>query len=93
MCYPGIHVWSRDAMALIEKQEEKVHVFETNLIRRIVGIKKYHKRKTDELREEQLARNNLAWAGHGVRMGDEKLAKTADIQKVEGKGGERGPKL
>ena len=52
-----------------------------------MGVKKYHKRRRDELREEELARNNLAWAGHGVRMGDEKLAKSADIQKVEGKRG------
>ena len=31
--------------------------------------------------------------GHAERMGDEKLAKTADAQKVEGKRVERGLKL
>ena len=80
-------------MRLTEKQE-KVQVCETNLVRRIVGVKRADKRRTDELRVEvgvkdnfkkKLARNCLTWAGHAEMMGDEKLAKRADAQKVEGK--------
>ena len=33
-------------------------------------------------------RSRLKWAGYVERMGDEKLAKRSDAQKVEGKGGE-----
>ena len=33
--------------------------------------------------KKKLVRNNLKWAGHVERMGDEKLAKRADAQKVE----------
>ena len=35
----------------------------------------------------KLVRSRLNWAGHVERMGDEKLAKKADVQKVEGKRG------
>ena len=81
-------------MALTDKQEEKVQVCETNLVRRIVGVKRADKGKTNELFfKKELARSSLTWAGHAETMGDEKLAKRADAQKVEGKGGERGPKL
>ena len=51
VCYSGIHEWTKDAMVLTEKQE-KVQVCETNLVRRIVGVKRADKRRTDELRVE-----------------------------------------
>ena len=101
MHYPGIHEWTGDE-ALTEKQE-KVQVCEINLVRRIVGDKRADKRRMDELRVEvgvkenfknKLAMSSLTLAGHAERMGDKKkLAKRADIQTVEGKRGERGPKL
>ena len=34
---------------------------------------------------KKLARSRLTWASHAERMGDEKLAKRADAQKVESK--------
>ena len=52
------------------------------------------KRRMDELRVEvgvkesfkkNLVMSRLKWVGHVERMGDEKLAKGADTQKVEGK--------
>ena len=43
-----------------------------------VGVKESFKKK--------LVRSWLKWAGQVDRMGDEKLAKRADAQKVEGKG-------
>ena len=38
--------------------------------------------------EKKFVRSRLTWPGHVERMGDEKLTKRADAQKVEGKGGE-----
>ena len=81
-------------MALTDKQEEKVHVCETNLVRRTVGAKRADKGKTDELFfKKELARSSLTWAGHAETMGDEELEKRADAQKLEGKIGKRRPKL
>ena len=83
-------------MPLTEKQQ-KVQFCEHNLVRRIVGVKRADKRRMNELRVEvggrreevsfkkTLARSRLTWAGHVDRMGDEKLSKSADVQKVEGK--------
>ena len=102
MCYPGIHECTRDAMALTEKQEKKVQVCETNLVRRIVVVKRTDKRRTDKLRmdvgvkdnvKKKLAGSSLTWAVLAETMGNEKLAKGADSHKVEGKRGERGRKL
>ena len=93
MCYPGIHEWTRDPTALTEKQEEKVQVSETDLVRRIVGFERDDKRRTDGLRVEvgmkenfkkKLARSNLTWTGHAEGMGDEKLAELM-LRKWRGK--------
>ena len=45
-----------------------------------IGVKESFKRK--------LLRSRFKYAGHVERMGDEKLAKRSDAQKVKGKGGE-----
>ena len=50
-----------------------------------VGGKEHFKKK--------LAKKSLTWAGHAERMGDENLANRADVQIVEERRGERGPKL
>ena len=55
-------------MTLTEKQQEKVQVYKTNLVRRIVGVKRADKRRMDELRvdvgvkekiKKKLARSRL----------------------------------
>ena len=46
-------------MALTEAQWEKVQVCETNLVRRIVGVKRADKRRTDELRVEVGVKGNV----------------------------------
>ena len=61
------------------------------LVRIIVGIKRVDKRRMYEMGVEvevtesakKLARG--IWAAHVERMGDGKLAKRTDAQKVEGK--------
>ena len=39
-------------MAMMEKQQRKVQVCENNLERRIAGVKRVDKGRTEELREE-----------------------------------------
>ena len=99
-CGTSSYLNGLDAMALTEKQQ-KVQVCENNLVRKIMGIKRFAKRRVDDTREEigvkeslkkKLSRSRLAWAGHVVRMGDEKLAKSADAQKVEGRKRRGSPK-
>ena len=72
----------------------EVQVSENNLVRRTVGVERSDKRRMDELRVEvglkesfkkKLVMSRLTWAGHVERMGDEKMAKRADAQKVKGK--------
>ena len=62
-----------------------------NLVRRIVGAKRADKRTMDELRVEVGVKEGFqkkllrsTWTGHVGKMGDEKLAKRADVPKVEG---------
>ena len=68
-----------ETTALREKQHEKVHVCESNLVRRIVGDKRADKRRMDEWRVEvgvkecvkkKLVRCRLTWGGHVEIMGD-----------------------
>ena len=88
-------VYGLETKALTERQQ-KVQVCENNWIRRIVAVNRVDKGRIDELTEEvgvkesfkkKLVRSRLKWAGHVERMGDEKLAKRADAQKVERKEG------
>ena len=43
--------------------------------------------------KKKLIRSRLNWTRHVERMGDEKLAKKADAQKVEGKRRRRRPRM
>ena len=56
---PGIHECTRDTVRLTEKQEEKVQVCETNLVRRLIGVKRADKRRTGELRVEVGVEENI----------------------------------
>ena len=62
-----------------------------------MGVKGADKKRKDDMRErvgvkecfkKKLTRSKLKLAGHVEGMGNEKLANRADVQKVEGKGGE-----
>ena len=83
-----------ETMTLTYKRQEKGQVYENNLLRRIVGVKRAYKRRMGELRvavgvkerfKKKLVRDRFKWAGHMARMGDENLTKRADAQKLEGK--------
>ena len=77
-------------ITLTEIQQEKVQ----NLVRR---VKRADKRRMEDMRVEvgvkdsfkkKLVSRRLTWAGHVERMGDEKLTKRTDVQKMDGEGGE-----
>ena len=65
-----------------------------------MGVERADKRRMDEMRVEVGGKENVkkklvrsTWAGHVERIGDEKLAKRADAQTVEGKWRRGRPKL
>ena len=66
-------------------------VCKNNLVRIIVGVNRADKRRKDEMRVEVGVTESVkklvrgTWVAHMERMGDEKLAKKTDAQKVEGK--------
>ena len=81
-------LYGLEMLALTEKQQEKVQVCENNWIRRIVEVTRADKRRIDVLRvvvgvkesfKKKLVRTRLKWAGQVERMGDEKLAKRAEL--------------
>jgi len=57
---PGIHEWTKDAMALTETQE-KVQVCETNLVGRIMGVARADNRRKDELRVKESVKNKIGY--------------------------------
>ena len=72
-CVTPAYMNAIETMTLTDKQEEKVQVYETNLVRRIVGVKRADKRRTGELRVEigvkekfkkKLARARLTLTDH-----------------------------
>ena len=58
MCYPGIHN-GPETMALTEKQQDNLQVCETDLVRRIVGVKRVDKRRMDGVRAEVGVKESL----------------------------------
>ena len=92
-CVTQAYINALETMALTEKQQENVQVREKkNLVRILVGIKRAVERNMDELRVEVGVKERFkkklvrsSWAGHLGKMGDEKLTKRTDVQKVEGK--------
>ena len=65
-----------------------------NWVRIIARVKRLHKQRMEELREEvdvkenlrrNLARSRLKWAGHVERMEGERLTKRVDALRVEGR--------
>ena len=89
MCYIGIRECTRDddTKKYTTVEGPSLHT-QKKLVRRIMGVKIADKRRMDELRVEvrlnenakkKLIRSRLKWAGRVERMGDEKVAKRANI--------------
>ena len=74
-------LWEIDACYVNLKERSG----ENNWVKRIIGVKRADNRSF----KKKLARSRLTWAGNVETMGDEKLAMRTEVQKVEGKAGEK----
>ena len=81
-CVTPAYMYGLVNMALTQ---EKVQVCQN----RLVDNRKYGQteRGMKNSFKKKLVRSRLKWASYVEKMGDEKLAKRADTQKAEGKGG------
>ena len=70
-----------ETLALSELHQHKLQVCENNWIRRIAGARRVERRRMKDLREEV---GRMKWAGHMVRMKDEKLPKRSETMKHDG---------
>ena len=86
LCVMPAYIYGLEMVALTERQQQRMQVCENNLVRRIAGVKRVDRRRMDELREEigvqtsltgRFVKCQLRWAGHLVRMGEERMAKTS----------------
>ncbi len=75
-CATSVYLYGLETMALTERQQQRLQVWENNWVRRIVGVKRVDRRRMDELREEigvqmslmgRLVKFRLRWAGHLVQ--------------------------
>ena len=67
-----VNVYGLETLALTEKQQEKVQVCKNDYIRRIVGVNRADKRRTEELRVQVGAKESLRinWQGVGCNRPD-----------------------
>ena len=79
-----------ETLALSELHQHKLQVCENNWIRRIAGVKRVERRRMKDLREEvgtkacivgKIVKSRMKWAGHMVRMKDDKLPKRSETKK------------
>ena len=82
-----------ETLALSELHQYKLQVCENNWIRRIAGVNRVERRRLKDLREEvgtkacivgTIVKIRMKWAGHMVRMKDDKLPKRSETKKQEG---------
>ena len=91
-----------ETLALSELHQHKLQVCENNWIRRIAGVRRAERRRMKDLREEvgtkacivgKIVKSRMKWAGHMVRMKDEKLPKISETMKHDGCRKRRRPPL
>ena len=82
-----------ETLALSELHQHKLQVCENNWIKKIAGVRRVERRRMKDLREEvgskacivgKIVKSRMKWAGHMVRMKDDKLPKRAETKKQEG---------
>ena len=92
-CVVPANTYGLDTLALSELHQHKLQVCENNWIRRIAGVKRVERRRMKDLREEvgtkacivgKIVKSRMKWAGHMVRMKDDKLPKRSETKKPEG---------
>ena len=96
----GIPVWCQlvpsyglVTLVLSELHQHKLQVCENNWIRKIAGVRRVERRRMKDMREEvgtkacivgKIVKSRMKWAGHMVRMKDDKLPKRAETKTKEG---------
>ena len=86
-CVVPASTYGLETLALSELHQHKLQVCENNWIRRIAGVRRVERRGMKDLREEvgtkacivgKIVKSRMKWAGHMVRMKDEKLPKRSE---------------
>ena len=92
-CVVPASTYGLETLALSELHQHKLQVCENNWIRKIAGAGRVERRRMKDLREEVgtkacvvgiIVKSQVKWAGHMVRMKDDKLPKRAETKKQEG---------
>ena len=92
-CVVPASTYGLETLALSELHQHKLRVCENNWIRRIAGVKRVERRRMKDLRQEvgtkaclvgKIVKSRMKWAGHMVRMKDDKLPKRSETKKQEG---------
>ena len=92
-CVVPASTYGLETLALSELHQHKLQVCENNWIRRIAGVRRVERRRMKDLREEvgtkacivgKIVKSRMKWAGHMVRMKDEKLPKRSEKMKHDG---------
>ena len=90
-CVVPASTYGLETLALSELHQHKLQVCENNWIRKIAGVRSVERRRIKDLREEfgtkpcvvgKIVKSRMKWAGHMVRMEDDKLPKRAETKKV-----------
>ena len=92
-CVVPDSAYGLETLALSELHQHKLQVCENNWIRRISGVKRVERRRMKDLTEEvgtkasivgKIVKSRVKWAGHMVRMKDDKLPKISETKKQDG---------
>ena len=92
MCGAMHSTYSLETLVLSERHQHKLQVRENNWIRRIAGVRRVERRRLIDLRGEggtkacivgKIVKSRMKWAGHMVRMKDDKLPKTSETKKQD----------
>ena len=101
-CVVPASTYGLDTLALSELHQHKLQVCEINWIRKIAGVRRVERRTMKDLREEvgtkacivgKIVKSRVKWAGHIVRMKDDKLPKRDETKKQEGSRKRERPQL
>ena len=92
-CVVPASTYRLETLALSELHQHKLQVCENNGIRRIPGVRRVEIRRMKDLREEvgtkacifgNIVKIRMKWAGHMVRMEDDKFPKRSETKKQDG---------
>ena len=82
-----------ETLAVSELHQHNLQVCENNWIRKIAGVRRVERRRWKDLREKvgtkacivgRIVKSRMKWAGHMVRMKEDKLPKRAETKNQEG---------